>query len=151
MTARLRRDIGEAGGFLGDKSGGYVNQSLRDVLVELGQGGGGDLDAYQATIATATIGGKVIKRASKLVGLRTSVGTCGTANSTTAQVHVNGVSKGELVTAHDAADGTKQALAITAVALAAGDLVTLVVSAAPTAGANLVVSAAILPDITVES
>ena len=150
MTATLKKDLGKAGAFLGDESGGYAHQLLRDVLVELAQGSAGSVDAYQATIATAIIGGKLVNRAGKLKGLRTSVGTCGTANSTTVQVKVNGTSKGELITAHDAADGIKQSLALD-VALAAGDLVTLVVSAAPTAGADLVASAVLTSDVTVEA
>lgn len=150
MTATLKKYLGEGGAGL-DSSVGL--STLRDVLVELCNGGGGDLDGHQDTIATATIAGRLIKRACKLVGLRTSVETCGTANSTTVQVHKNGsaVSGLELTTANDEADGTKKSVALTtAVALAAGDLVEIVVSAAPTAGANLDATAEILPDITVE-
>jgi hypothetical protein len=154
MTATLKRDLGEAAAFLGDKSGGYDNSRLRDVLVELISSAPLSLDAFQATIATASIGGKVMDRAAKLKGLRTSVETCGTADSTTVQVHVNGsaVTGAEATTAHDDADGTKQNVALSSdVALAAGDLVELVVSAAPTAGSNLAASAIIEPDITVET
>ena len=42
MTATLKRDLGKAGAFLGDDSGGYTNSLLRDVLVELANGGGGN-------------------------------------------------------------------------------------------------------------
>lgn len=154
MTATLKKDLGKAGAFLGDESGGYANRRLYDVLVELAQGGGGDLDAFQATIAVASIGGKLIKRACKLVGLRTSIETCGTADTTTVQVHKNGtaVTGLELSTAHDAVDGTKKSVTLsTPVALVAGDFVELVVSAAPTAGANLAATVEMLPDITVET
>lgn len=153
MSATLKRDLGKAGAFLGDESGGYLNSSLYDVLLELASGGGGDLDAYQATIAAADIGGKVMKRAAKLVGLRVAVGTTGTADTTTVQVHKNGsaVSGLELSVANTEADGTKKAVALsTPVALVAGDLVELVVSAAPTGGAGLSATAEITPDITVE-
>lgn len=151
MTVTLRKDIGEAGAFLGDKSGPY--DSLRDVLLEMIQGPK-DLNGHQDTIATATIAGMLVKRAGKLTGLRTSVGTTGTAGSTTVQVHKNGsaVTGAEATTANTEADGTKKAVALsTAVALAAGDLVELVVSAAPTAGAALDATAEILPDIDIET
>jgi hypothetical protein len=152
MTATLRKDLGQAGAFLGDQSGGYANQSLRDVLVEVVKGPR-DLNAHQDTIAVATIAGMLVKRAGKLTGLRTSVGTTGTADSTTVQVHKNGVAVtgAEATTANTEADGTKKAVALTTpVALAAGDLVELVVSAAPTAGAALDATAEIEPDITIE-
>ena len=145
-TATLKRLLGEGGAGI-DDSMGFDN--LYDVLKALAESAGDVINAYQATIATATIGGAVIHTANKLVSLRTSVGTCGTANSTTVQVHVNGVSKGELTTAHDETDGTKKSLELD-VDLAVGDLVELVVSAAPTAGADLVATARALP-ITVES
>lgn len=150
MAKTLKKILGEAGALL-DDSTGFNN--LYDLLVEFAMGAGGNLDAHQDTIATATIGGKIVTRASKLVGLRTSVETCGTADTTTVQVHKNGsaVSGLELSTAHDDADGVKKSVALTtAVTLAAGDLVELVVSAAPTAGSNLDATVEILPDITVE-
>jgi len=154
MTATLKKDLGKAGAWLGETSGGYDNALLRDVLLELANGGGGDLSARQATVATATIGGLLVKRACKLTGLRTAVGTTGTAGSTTVQVHKNGVAVtgAEATTANTEADGTKKAVALTtAVALAASDLVELVVSAAPTGGADLTATAEILPDVTVET
>lgn len=154
MTAILAKDLGKAGAFLGDESGPYTAKLLRSVLLELAQGGGGNLDAHQDTIATATIGGKLITRASKLVGLRTSAEVTGTAGSSTVQVHVNGsaVTGAEATTANTEADGTKKAVALSSsVALVAGDLVELVVSAAPTAGSGLDATAEILPDITVET
>ena len=153
MTAILAKDLGKAGAFLGDESGPYTSKLLRSVLLELAMGGGGNLDAHQATIAAATIGGKLITRASKLVGLRTSVEVTGSADDTIVQVHVNGsaVTGAELTTDNADADGIKKSVAITEVALVAGDLVELVVSAAPTAGTGLDASAEILPDITVET
>ena len=154
MTAKLRKDLGHAGRLLGDESGGYQDQNLRDVLVALAGGAGAGLDAYQATIAAATIAAKVMTGAAKLNGLRTSVGTTGTAGDTTVQVHVNGtaVTGAEATTANTEADGTKKAVALsTAVDLVAGDLVELVVSAAPTAGADLAASADIGPDLVIES
>ncbi len=150
MTATLRKDLGEAGAFLGDKLVGLKGHNLRDVLVEMILGPK-DLNGKQDTIATGTIAAMLVKRPGFLNGLRTSVGTTGTADSTTLQVHVNGVSKGELTTANTEADGTKKALALsTPLALAVGDLVELVVSAAPTAGADLAATAEIGPDIVVE-
>jgi len=152
MTATLKKDLGKAGAFM-DESGGYANQRLYDVLVELAHDDIG-LDAFQGTIAVASIGGKIINRACKLVGLRTSIDVCGTADSTTVQVHLNGsaVTGAEATTAHDDADGTKQDVELSsAVALAEGDYVELVVSAAPTAGSNLAATAVIKPDITVET
>jgi len=153
MTATLKKDLGKAGAFLGDESGGYLNSALRDSLVEMALGPR-DLNGHQDTVATATIAGMLAKRAGFLTGLRTSVGTCGTADSTTVQVHKNGaaVTGLELSTAHDEADGTKKAVALdTPVAIAAGDLVELVVSAAPTAGSALDATAEVMPDITVET
>lgn len=150
MTVTLKKVLGEAGALLGDSSG---FDNLYDVLAELAQGCAGDLDAFQGTIAVASIGGKLMRRAGKLVGLRTSIETCGTADTTTVQVHKNGVAVSglELSTAHDEADGTKKSVSLsTPVALVAGDLVELVVSAAPMAGANLAATAEVLPDITVE-
>lgn len=153
MTATLKKDLGKAGAWLGEESGGYANSLLRDVLLEVIQGPK-DLNAHQDTVAVATIAGMIAKRAGKLTGLRTSVGTCGTADSTTVQVHKNGaaVTGLELSTAHDAADGLKQAVSLaTPVAIAAGDLIELVVSAAPTAGEALDATAEVLPDITIET
>lgn len=154
MTATLKRDLGKAGAYLGDNSGGYQNSLLRDVLIELNNSAPLCFDAYQATIATATVAAKMVHRASKLKGLRTSVGTTGTAGSTTVQVHLNGsaVTGAEATTANTEADGTKKNVALSSdVALAAGDLLELVVSAAPTGGADLAASAVITPDVTVET
>lgn len=154
MTITLKKDLGKAGAFLGDESGGYVDQRLYDVLKELALGAGMDLDGFQATIATATIAAKVMKRAGILKGLRTAVGTTGTAGATTVQVHVNGsaVTGAELTTDNTDADGIKKSVALsTVVAVAAGDLVELVVSAAPTAGADLSASAEIGSDIEIEA
>lgn len=141
----LKKLLGDAGAGLDESNGA---DRLYDVLEALAYGLSEAVNAYQATVATATIGGMVADYAGTLVGLRTSVGTCGTADSTTVQVHVNGVSKGELTTAHDEADGTKKSLALS-VAVQAGDLIALVVSAAPTAGADLIASARVKP-VTVE-
>ena len=104
-------------------------------------GGAGPLSAVQATVATATIGALVVDKPCKLTNFRTSVGTTGTAGSTTVQVHKNGVSQGELTTANTEADGTKKSLDLD-VDCVAGDLIEFVVSAAPTAGAALAASAA---------
>jgi len=146
MTApTLKKYMGEGGAGLDDSTG---QDNLHDVLAAMAAAGR-NLDAYQAAIAAATIGGCVADADGVLDNLRTLVGTCGTAGSTTAQVHVNGVSKGELTTAHDAADGIKKSLDLN-VAISAGDLIELVVSAAPTDGADLVASAHISP-VVVES
>lgn len=141
MTAELKKFIGDGGALLDDSTG---LDNLYDVLKALAEVAGEKVNAYQASISTATIGGMVCDKAGTLTNLRTSIGTCGTANSTTVQVHVNGVSKGELTTAHDATDGTKKSLDLE-VAVSAGDLIELVVSAAPTDGSDLVASASVLP------
>jgi hypothetical protein len=150
MTATLRKDLGEAGAFLGDKMVGLNGQSLRDVLLEVVNGAGGDLSATQATIAVAALAAKLMKRAGKLTGLRVSVATAGTADSTTVNVRKNGTVVGTLTVAHTEADGIKKSVALS-VALAVNDLVSLDVSAAPTGGAGLTCTADIGPDITVES
>jgi len=134
----LKKLLGIAGAGI-DESYEDINQ-LYDVLKALVQGKSPAASAYQATIATATIGAFIVDDdESKLTGLRTSVGTTGTAGSTTVQVHKNGASQGELTTANTEDDGTKKSLALD-ISLAAGDLVEIVVSAAPTAGADLVAS-----------
>jgi hypothetical protein len=116
------------------------SDTLYDVLKALVEGAAPAVSAYQATVATAIIGGMIVDDdESSLTALRTSVGTTGTAGATTLQVHVNGVSVGELTTDNTDADGIKKSLALD-VALAAGDLVELVVSAAPTGGADLIAS-----------
>jgi hypothetical protein len=137
----LKQNLGEAGALVGDKSIGV--DTLRDVLVALAERSAG-LTAYQATIATATLNGVVLDKPHKLTNLRTSVGVCGTATGTTVQVHKNGVSQGELSTAHDETDGTKKSLDLD-VDCVAGDVIALVVSAAPTAGTGLTASAVLEP------
>jgi hypothetical protein len=150
MTATLRKDLGEAGAFLGDKMVGLKGQSLRDVILELAEGAGGDLSATQATIAVASLAAKLMKRAGKITGLRCLVATTGTADSTVVNVRKNGTVVGTLTVANTEADGTKKSTSLN-VAVAENDLVSLDVSAAPTAGAGLVCTADIEPDITVES
>lgn len=145
MTATLKKFLGEGGAAL-DDSHGFDN--LYDVLKALAEVAGEKLHAYQATIATATIGGMVCDKAGTLTILRTSVGVCGTAGDTDVQVHLNGVSQGELTTDNADADGIKKSLAF-AVTVAAGDLIEIVVTAAPTAGSDLVASVTVLP-VTVE-
>lgn len=146
MTApTLKKYMGEGGAGLDDSTG---QNNLHDVLTAMAAASR-NLDAYQATIAVATIGGCVAGADGVLDNLRSLVGTCGTADSTTVQVRVNGISEGELTTAHDAADGTKKSLDLHT-AISAGDLIELVVSAASTAGADLVASAHVSP-VVVES
>jgi hypothetical protein len=147
MSKTLKKLLGIGGAGI-DESYEDVNQ-LYDVLKAMVEGAAPALSARQTTIATADIGGMLVDDAEgKLLRLRTSVGTTGTAGSTTVQVHKNGVSQGELTTANTEADGVKKSLTLD-VALAAGDLIELVVSAAPTAGADLVASVYTSP-ITVE-
>lgn len=140
MTAKtLKKLLGDAGAGL-DESGGL--DTLHDVLANMAKGMG--VNAFQGTIATGIIGGMICNQAGKLVNLRTSVGTCGSADATVVQVHKNGVSQGSLSTDNAEADGTKKSLDLN-VSVAVGDLITLVVSAAPTGGANLVASAIVTP------
>lgn len=146
MTATLKKSLGEAAAFIDESHG---TDRLYDVLKTLAENGAEMLTDKLATIATGLLSGFVVDKPSKLIGLRTSVGVCGTADSTTVQVLVNSVSKGELTTANDDADGTKKSLVITPLALAAGDLVQLNVSAAPTAGEDLVATVRMQP-VTVE-
>lgn len=142
----LKRDLGHAGAFLGDQSGPY--DGLPEILRALCAGPVGSLNGRQDTIATGTLAGTVASGPGKLSGLRSSVGTTGTAGDTVAGVNVNGVSKGTLTTSNTEADGTKKSLSLD-VDLVAGDLVEIVVSTAPTAGANLTVSAFFQP-VTIE-
>lgn len=137
----LRKDLGEAGAFLGDKSGPYADL-LRTVLEALARAF--NLNALQATPSVATIAQRTVFGEQKLYGLKTKVGTTGTAGSTTVQVHKNGSSVGELTTANTEADGTIKTLDLN-VDLADGDLVELKVTAIPTAGANISVEAQISP------
>lgn len=143
MTVTLKKDLGKAGAFL-DESGPYDN--LHDVLVAMAQGPIGAANAFQATIATATLNAVIASGAGKITGLKTSVGTTGTAGDTTVQVHLNGVSQGELTTSNTEADGTAKSLDLD-VDLVEGDLVEIVVSAAPTAGADLAASVKLQPVI----
>lgn len=144
MAVTLKKDLGQGGAYLGDQS--FPNDDLPAVLRAMCTGPTGSLCAYQATVATAILNGVVCNGPGKLTGLRTSVGTCGTAGATTVAVLVNGVSKGTLTTDNADADGTKKSLSLD-VDLVAGDLVTLTVTAAPTAGADLVASASLQPVI----
>lgn len=95
--------------------------------------------AFQATIATATIGGLLICRAARVRALLIGVGVCGTAGSTVVQVHVNGASVGEVSVDNAAADGTMANIGLDA-ALAVGDRLEIVVSTAPTGGSDLAVT-----------
>lgn len=137
----LKQNLGEAGALIGDKSIGA--DTLRDVLVAMIQATV-PVSGRQDTVATATIAGIVLNKPGKVTNLRTAVGTTGTAGATTVQVHLNGVSQGELTTDNTDADGTVKSLTLD-VDCVAGDLVELVVSAAPTAGANLTASLTIEP------
>jgi hypothetical protein len=148
MTVSIKRDLGQGQAFLGDRSFSS-SDGLPDVLRALAQGPIGQLNAYQATIAAATLNGIVACGAGKIVGLRTSVAVCGSADSTTVQVQKNGTSVGELTTGNAEADGIKKSLAID-VDIVAGDLIQLVVTAAPTGGTGLTVSAKLQP-VIVES
>lgn len=129
----LKQNLGEAGALVGDKSIGL--DTLRDVLVAMVQGPA-PVSGRQDTIAAATIAGTVLNKPGKLSNLRTAVGTTGTAGATTVQVHLNGVSQGELTTDNTDADGIVKSLDLD-VDCVAGDLIELVVSAAPTGGVNL--------------
>lgn len=145
MTATLKKYMGEGGAGLDDSMG---LDNLYDVLKALAEVAGEKLHAYQATIATGIIGGMNCDKAGTLVAFRTSVGTCGTAGDTDVQVKLNGVNQQELTTDNAEDDGTKKSATL-AVAVAAGDVITIEVTAAPTAGADLIASATVLP-VTVE-
>jgi hypothetical protein len=146
MTATLKSYMGRGGGGL-DDSMGFDN--LYDVLKALAEVAGEKLHAYQATIATATIGSMIADKAGTLTSFRIAAATTGTANDTDVQVQVNGVNQQELTIDNTEADGTKKSATL-AVAIAEGDLIELVVTAAPTGGAGLTASASVLP-VTVES
>jgi len=138
MTLKiLKKLIGDAGAGMDESHG---SDRLYGVLKALVENHSESLNAYQATIAAATISAMVVDAPCKLGRLRTSIGTTGTADSTTVQVHINGVSKGELTTANTEADGTKKSTTALGTELAAGDLLELVVSAAPTGGVDLIAS-----------
>lgn len=142
----LKRDLGKAGAFLGDQSGPY--DGLPEVLRALCVGPEGSLNGRQDTIAAGTLAGTLVNGPGKITGLRTSVGTTGTAGDTVVGVNVGGVSKGTLTTANTEADGTKKS-AVLDVDVVAGDLVELVVSTVPTGGADLTASVSFQP-VTIE-
>ena len=142
-TKTLKQYLGDAGAAIDESHGA---DRLYDVLKALAEGLSEMVTAYQATIATATIAAMVTDKNTVLDSLRTSVAVCGTATTTTVQIHVNGVSKGELSTAHDDTDGIKKSLVISpAIDIVAGDLIELVVSAAPTGGTGLSATARFRP------
>lgn len=138
MRATLKDSLGEGGAFIDDSHG---DDNLIDVLKALAEGGG-DLDAFQVTIAAATIASKVIDKPTTLHSFWTHVAVCGTAGQTDVDLVVNGAVVAQLVTDNAEADGTSKASsdADLPLELAAGDLVQLVVSAAPTAGTGLTAS-----------
>ena len=105
-------------------------------------------DGQQATVATGTIAGFVAQRAYLLRGMRGRLAVCGTANSTTIQIHKNGVaiSGAEVEIANTAADPTVFSLALD-VAIAPGDVITMVVSAAATSATGLVCSGYVVRDV----
>lgn len=105
-------------------------------------------DGQQATVATATIAGFVAQRAYILRGLRGRLAVCGTAGTTTIQVHRNGVaiSGAEVSIVNTAADPTVFSIALD-VAIAPGDAITMVVSAAATAATGLVCSGYVVRDV----
>lgn len=140
MTATLKKTLGDAGAFLADDHG---DDNLHAVLKAMAEEGAA-LNAYQATVATAIIGGHVVDKPSKLRNFRIDVGTTGTAGSTVVEVNVNGTQKGELTVDNADADGTGKSVDLD-VDLVAGDVVTIEVTTAPTAGANLVATARMRP------
>ena len=106
-----------------------------------------NLTAFQATVATATLGGMLIRRPMRLRSHSTGLGVCGTAGSTVVQVHVNGsaISAATLTTDNADADGTVRNVGLDQ-ALVAGDRLEIVVSTAPTGGTDLAVTVELVED-----
>ncbi len=95
---------------------------------------------FLVTIATGTIAGGIADRKLLLRGLRTEVGTTGSAGDTIVQAHVNGslVAGATTTTDNTDANGTAfQAAPTVETIINPGDVIEIVVSAAPTAGVDL--------------
>lgn len=116
-----------------------VKPSPSDLQAQLG-GGETEREIYlfggQAAAAVASLNFIVAPRAMRIRALRLSVLDAGSANTTTLQVHINGVSQGAVSIINTAADGTNAALGLD-VAVAIGDRVELVVSAIATAATDV--------------
>ena len=116
-----------------------VKPSPSDLQAALG-GGEAEREIYLtggiAAAATGSYGFICAPRAMRIRSLRLGVLDAGSANTTTLQVHLNGVSQGAVSIVNTAADGTTAALGLD-VAVAVGDRVELVVSAIATAATDL--------------
>ncbi len=108
-------------------------------------------DAFQATIATATILRFVADRKYQLEKLTTRIETAGTAGQTDVDLKVNGstVLNGPLVTDNAETDPVLKSsvdfIDAAAKDIAVGDLVEVEVTAAPTAGVHLYTQVKLLP------
>lgn len=115
----------------------YPNPSLA-----IGSGGlpaaGVEAPTYtQVTATVAAFGIHLIARKGKLECCIVRMGTCGSANSTTAQFQINGSNVGSSFTyANDATDGLVKVISLDE-DVEPGDVLTLNVTAAATNGANL--------------
>lgn len=143
-TAKIPQGMGrDAHAFL-DASNGASN--LYDVLQALAKGSAGDVDSgLVASPAAAVIQTKLVHRDSRLGSLGLSVGTTGSAGTTTLTVNVAGSSVGSVSVENTDADGTVTREDLTDVLVPAGSLVTLELTAVATGAANVVASAALEP------
>lgn len=147
MTAPvLKKILGEAGSFLADDHG---DSNLYDVLKALCKQGQ-PLTAQQATVATAVLISYVAQYDGVIGDIGLTVGTTGTAASTSVVVNKNGT---PLATApadvdNTDADGTTVSADLSGdaeAAFVAGDVISIEVDAAPTGGADLDVTLHLRP------
>lgn len=105
------------------------------------------LNAFQATVAAGSPGGLLADRAMRLRGLRARLGDCGSAGSTTVQIHINGVAVpgAEVSFANTDPDPSIKAAGVD-VAVARDSAVEIVVSSAGTAAADLAVDCMLVED-----
>jgi len=147
MRTTLKKSLGEAAAFIDDSHG---EPRLLKVLKSLAKAGE-NLNAEQATIATAVIGRMVVAEPTSLANLWTHIGTTGTSGSTTVQARINGAGQGDGVTTTNAeSDGTaKGEVFDPPLELEPGDLVEIEVTAAPGSGAQLTAALRLQP-VTLE-
>jgi hypothetical protein len=137
MTAPvLKRSLGDGGAAIDESHG--APSTLRVALASIAKDAGPRLGASNSAPAVATLDTLVATRPGVLQSFRMSMGTTGTAGSTTAELRKNGNAVASLTIANTETDGTqKESTIAPAEQVAAGDVLTIEVTAIPTAGAYL--------------
>ncbi len=148
-TATLKKSLGDAGAAIDESHG--APSILREVMTSLAEDGS-SLDAYQVTVATATLLSRIVEKATKLRSFKAAMADTGSAGDTDVEVQINGVAvtATQLTIDNTDTDGQVFSSGVLDVDVPADALVEIIVTAAPTAGVGLTATAR-LSGVTVEA